>query len=194
MKRNLLIVLIWLGTQALVAQVMTHEDLELPSYISILGSSNINRFSLNLDLNETQESLNESNNKRLVLTLPVSDFKSSKKMIYKDFLDLVDSQHHPNIVIEFNLDCLQGDYINTIDCKITLSGITNHYKIPIFCNKIGKKQVYIKGTQSLELNAFSIEPPQKMFHLIKVNDRVDVDFALVIDPKITRINTTPSTF
>lgn len=181
MKRFAFLITILASLGSLNAQEMNHEEVTLPSYISILGSSNINHFSLNATLESEKSTLYETENNTLVLNIPVENFKASKKIIYKDFLELVDSSNHPNIVIEFELECLNGEFISYIDCNITLSGVSNKYRVPIYCNKIDKQQMYIKGKQEIDLNTFSIEPPQKMFHLIKVSDFVDIDFALMID-------------
>ncbi len=181
MKRLAFILIILIAHIRLNAQEMSYQEATLPSYISILGSSNINRFSLNATLESEKSSLYETESNTLVLNIPVENFKTSKKIIYKDFLNLVDASNHPNIIIEFELECLNGDFISYIDCNITLSGVSNRYRIPIYCNKIDKQQLYIKGKQEIDLNQFSIEPPQKMFHLIKVSDFVDIDFALMIN-------------
>lgn len=157
------------------------QNVSLASYISIFGTSNINKFNLDFEFKDVSKYSKIDKNEKVTLKVPIKNFTASKKMIYKDFLSLVNQEVYPNLIIEFDLDQINDTYLNYINCKITLSGVSNEYSIPVFCSFTAKDQLYIKGNKQINLTSFSLTPPEKLFKLIKVDDVIDINFALHIE-------------
>lgn len=171
---------------ALLIPLLTYGQLEqdsqsTASYIEIEGHSNINSFELKASLDHsTKYSLrNESN--QLNLEVPFVNFKTKKKLIYNNFLEMVNHRDYPDLKISFSTSDIKNPLINTIECEISLSGVTKHYTIPVYCFQVGDNSYYIKGSNTINLRAFSLEPPSKLFKIIKIKDDVEVNFALLVE-------------
>jgi len=153
------------------------------NYISVQGSSNINKFEFH---NEQIKLKNKSNDSKTAdyvenIYVPVDKFSTSNKMMLKDFLKLVKADECPYIKIEVLLkspenkgDILTGD---SLASKISIAGNTQEYFIPceyIYCDS---SKVLIKGVLKIKLTDFGLEPPKKVLGAIKVNDEVFITFA-----------------
>lgn len=163
-----------------------HNDIS--SYIEIEGQSNINSFELKASWDQPTKYASYKNSDKLYLKVPFSNFKTKKKVIYKNFLDMVKYQEHPDLKISFSTQNIKNPLVNTIECDITLSGVTKHYSIPVYCFQVGDNSFYIKGSNTINLNSFQLEPPTKLFKLIKIKDHVEVNFALLVTDDELELN------
>jgi len=158
----------------------TPDDCE--NYISVQGSSNINRFEFHNEQIKLEDNSNDSKTTDRVesIYVPVDKFSTSNKMMLKDFLKLVKADECPFIKIEVQLKSFenQGDTItgDSLASKISLAGNTQEYFIPckyIYCDS---SKVLIEGILKIRLTDFGLEPPKKVLGAIKVNDEVFITF------------------
>lgn len=151
------------------------------SYIEIEGHSNINSFELKASIDHTTNYTSRNQSHQLNLEVPFTSFKTKKKLIYNNFLEMVNHHDYPDLKISFSTTDIKNPLVNTIECDISLSGVTKHYTIPVYCFQVGDNSFYIKGKNTINLSAFALEPPSKLFKLIKIKDDVEVNFALLVE-------------
>ena len=174
--------LIWILFLPLLTYGQMKSDIQsLESYIAIKGQSNVNTFGLKASWNnpETYTTLTEPH--LLNLEVPFKDFKTKKRIIYNDFLSMVQYEKYPDLKISFSTSTIKNPLINTIECSITLSGVTKKFNVSIYCFQVGDKRLYIKGKNTINLNSFNLEPPKKLLNLIKIKEEIEVNFALFIN-------------
>ena len=65
------------------------------------------------------------------------------------------------------------------EMNITIAGITHLYKIDCSIVKCSETQLLV-GSQKLKLTDFKLEPPEKLYGLVKVSDEIEVNFSFII--------------
>jgi hypothetical protein len=154
------------------------------NFLYIRGTSNVNEFSFNYI--EEQQFNNvgaTSQGSQVELSIPIKQFHASNPMMYKDFLELMKESEHPNIKIAFSKSQLtmavQRISEDCPEISITIAGITRVYKVQCNIARCGE-QYYLSGEQSIKLSDFQLKPPQKLMGMVKVNNKIDVDFGFII--------------
>jgi len=157
------------------------------NYISISGATNISDFTLEQNVPDdlvcgTGESrwlpLPEEN--IYLITVPVRNFSANNRVVYRDFLDLVNVRKHPYIQIfmdDKDFQSLFGhkkSYSPTIG--VTVSGVTRYYRINCYISECVNGKTAITGQQSVNLTDFKLAPPEKSLGLIKVQDELIINF------------------
>ena len=89
-------------------------------------------------------------------------------------IDLVETHHNP--------DHLKSTDWFDVDAKvqITITGVTKEKRIKAQARKIGQSQFALKGSETIHMTEFGIDPPEAMFGLIKVDDQITFHFDLTI--------------
>jgi hypothetical protein len=157
------------------------------SYLRIDGQTNISRFNLQQVIGD-QAICNPDNSswiynqakKRYEIYIPVREFRASNKMIYTDFLTLVNSGTHPDIIVHIG----KTDFINLfnsyhsarIPVGITVAGKTRIYNIQCALSRCEGNSMIIQGLHQLNLTDFKLEPPSKTLGLIHVKNELIVKF------------------
>jgi hypothetical protein len=153
---------------------------ECKSYISILGSSNINQFRIyneNLQIDATPEIVTEDN----LIRIPVYDFKASNNRMLSDFYDMVKAEDYPYIDIAIEprgqADFDEQSGLTNFRTEVTIAGKSNSYIVPSEISGCEHNGFILKGNLQVKLTDFNIEPPTKVFGAVKVNDNVSIKFA-----------------
>lgn len=157
------------------------------NYISIRGSSNVTDFEL---INRTPF-LNEATGKAFPeegyksIQIPVEGFSGPNKQLTNDFRDMVNASEYPLITI-----ALEQKDLASLDEKtglthfrtfISMSGNTREYVIPCEVYEgIGSGYI-LKGSLEVLLSDFGIDPPRKVFGLIRVENEVFINFVFRFD-------------
>lgn len=156
------------------------------SELSITGDTNINTFECNFNASYTKEAqkIFYSHNKSqinfngAILKLNTEGFDCGSKAINKDFHALIQSEKHPEILLEVNKVKIQSPSKGLANVCITIAGIQKFYDVPV---QIKNDEVaHFQGVLGLDINDFGLEPPKKLFGIIQVKDEIEINFDLKV--------------
>lgn len=153
--------------------------------IVILGSTNINQFQLvyseqsfsNFDINDTSRA------SRLTVSIPAIKFKAESKLMYRDFLQLINAKEHPLINIslgeKFSSSLFSDSLKAKHSVKITINGVMNSYNCISELSRSYYNEWQLSGKLKVKLSDFGIDPPVKFFGVVKVKDEVFITFRIL---------------
>ena len=155
---------------------------ECQGYINVKGRTNINQFEFTTQLDKQTFVRSNDETKKIFISIPVKNFKTDKRLMYREFLSLIEAEKHPNILLSFTAPkaskCIQDQIVN-IPVDIDMAGSRRTYKIPMLYSKCEKNQYTLFGFQPIKLTDFNLVPPQKASGLIKVDNTLFIDFSVV---------------
>ncbi len=155
--------------------------------IRIAGETNLSRFSLRQEVTDTyicgQDNsrwIHNPGKERYEVLIPVRQFSATNRMVYKDFLDLLRVEKHPEIALfipeeEFNSLYDPGAVVTT-KVGINVAGVTRFYRIRCRVIPCVPGDLVITGEKSLKLTDFKLEPPVKSLGMIRVKNELIVNF------------------
>ncbi|MDN3667794.1 YceI family protein [Echinicola jeungdonensis] len=162
------------------------------SQMEISGTTNINNFlCTNLSYSGSDklfsysQPLTGNTEWKGEVAVSACNFDCVNSIMTKDFQKTVQADEFPKIKIKFihmtnkswdNKQILEGL------AEITLAGASKQF--PMQCKLVqkGENEMHLIGSQSFLFSDFGLEPPEKFFGAIKVNDRVTVDFVIHLKP------------
>jgi len=117
--------------------------------------------------------------------IEVAQFDCKNRIMNNDFRNTLKHNDYPEIKIEFlNLREVQLQD-NTLKAqghiKVTLAGKTHEYFLSSELEFLDDQYSILKGEQTLRFSDFGLEPPQKGFGLVRVNDEIHVSFDLILE-------------
>lgn len=157
------------------------------NYIRISGETNISMFSL--DQYVPEDLICGTGNSRWIqlpdqevymIRIPVRNFEASNRIVYKDFLDMVDVKQHPYINIfmeesEFQM-LFQDRSFFLPRIGISVAGTIRYYQVPCHVSDCIDGKIAVSGRKALKLTDFKLAPPVKTMGLIKVQDELIINF------------------
>lgn len=162
------------------------------SKISILGSSNVNTFTLDIKEYRGRDTLvvvqrgqkQSASFRKGVLRIRVNDFKNGNPILTKDFRKIVKAKAYPEVLMTFKsvnvFPCTDNKVLTgTAEIEICLAGVSKNFKINIVSNKVGET-VYLIGNAALCFNDFGLTAPENILGFITVNDDLKVSFQLAL--------------
>lgn len=165
------------------------------SYLTILGKTNINKFScsyygelsqdtLQIQIAQLSEGVKIDD---VQLQLNIDQFDCGNKAMNKDFQDLLNHAEYPSISIDL-LKVLPPNSVNKdynpnvfglARAKFHISGYSSSYLIPIYKKKQNQDTFFV-GQHHLDITDFNLTPPTKFLGMIKVEEDVTIEFGLNI--------------
>jgi hypothetical protein len=154
----------------------------------IYGQTNVNSFKCKMDCYNTLDTLayTTDDDRCMIfftenkMKIPVVSFDCENKMINRDFYDVLQSERHPNVEIQFvALERWTGNTQVGGTAYITLAGIKKPFTIN-YDIKSTPTLLLLKGHQKICFSDFGLQPPQKMMGMIKVQDNLEVEFHLAL--------------
>jgi hypothetical protein len=124
------------------------------------------------------------------LNIQISKLDCGAKAINKDLNKALQADQYPNITIDlkeaFNLECNDlSDCDRWIDFEtnsdITIVCTSKSVNIPVKVKKVDEQRFQISGGTNIKLCDFGVEAPTALLGLIKVKDRLEIKFDLLID-------------
>jgi hypothetical protein len=174
-------------SSSLPAEKLTDAGVDSQNYISICGSSNVNEFQLinsDLALDETDAAM-ESNGRYRNIRIAVDDFTSDNQRMVHDFREMVHESKYPYIKISIERRDLanfeETNGLTNFSIIISIAGKSQEYTVPCDVFSTLNAEYTLSGSFSVKLTDFSIEPPQKLLGLIKVNNEVFINFLFNFD-------------
>ncbi len=158
------------------------------SHISIHASSNVNQFQLiNHRPKIIRLSDGDNNNKRYQrIEIAVNEFKGDNNRMRKDFLEMVNASQYPFITMAIEPrrleECRQNTGLTDFTTIITIAGVSKSYVVPCSIDSCESSGYLLKGNLRVKLTDFGIDPPQKFFGILKVDNEVLIDYAFRFQP------------
>lgn len=159
------------------------------SSLKISGTTNINDFDCIFDSALIQGKKNVSYRrdnqhlffKNCYLKLKNSGFDCGKKAINKDFHKLIKTEEYPEILLHLKQVKMTSGNKGEAKTLIRIAGKEKSYRFPIEIHR--DKHLRFKGNWVISIKDFDLEPPHKLFGLIKVKDDINIKFNLKISRK-----------
>lgn len=174
-----------------------------PSELYLQGTTNVNTFKCDCeDRFSTQET--EVDNKGTVvkfrntrLSMTTRKFNCKNAKMDRDLHKALKADKFPRMTIDLletrqNPDHLKGSDWFDLDARvlITITGVSKQKQIQAQARKTAPNQYALKGSETVLMTEFGIEPPEAMFGLIKVHDPITFHFNLTI--QLENITTAPA--
>jgi hypothetical protein len=189
MKRKLLrkIVVIWFLTINLLAYSQPDQNFCIKfNNMVIHGESNIGKFALFYSTG-SDTSVSEipiiKKGSLYIFNIPANNIKSEKSYIESDFKKLIRAKDYP--FIQLGIDSAQINLIREVNCNrimvaIKIADVENFYPINIVQEKKSDFSYCINGKVELSLTDYNLESYSRCFGLIRVDDKVVIDFKLIL--------------
>lgn len=165
------------------------------STIRIKGSTNVNNFGCDITGYYQPDTIycSEENTISKLVTLngdlqvDVRKFDCHNKMLTGDLRKTLRADEYPTMLIRFlslerapiihnDKDFLRGWV------EIELAGSRRRFEVCYTFIKTGSSFIQLNGNRSFSFADFKLTPPKKFGGIIKVNDKFNVDFNLLLDP------------
>ncbi len=122
----------------------------------------------------------------VVVTVPVRSFDCGNRPMTNDLKETLKMEKHPNIRFEL-IDARVGTPIDTskqwrpveVLGALTVAGTKRVTSLSALGRALDEDRFRIRGCHPIRMTHFNIEPPTKAFGLIKVKDRIEVQFDLL---------------
>ncbi|HLF34090.1 MAG TPA: YceI family protein [Cyclobacteriaceae bacterium] len=169
------------------------------SYLVINGLTNLNEFACNYLGDFYQDTLtidavpdgNQLQLNNAVLKLRTTRFDCKNYQMNLDFKDLLQADQYPYIIIRvLNINNSSQEIKGTLaqnprpnamflSVNIEIAGQVKDYTLPVDVRVMGDDRYYL-GNLSLDIQDFGIEPPKKLFGLVRVSEKISIDFMVRI--------------
>jgi hypothetical protein len=110
----------------------------------------------------------------------VSQFACSNPQMTQDLHDLLKYKKHPYITVELLTLTLSDSSVHNADMKINITGRSNIYNFR-FSAQSRPTGYLCQGIQPLLLTDFSIQPPQRLWGMVRVNEKVQISFSIKLN-------------
>ncbi len=159
--------------------------------VTINGKTNINRFTFEYDTSknhflEKEESENCTHVQENVIKFDflVRGFDSNNKRMNHDFYNMLNSSIYPKIVVAIQQNEINNIFYKRADnyLNLHLNMAGNHKVVPgnYSYQFLEEDTLKLKGGTQINLNDFSLEPPQKMLGLVQVDKTIFINFDIVL--------------
>ena len=182
-----------LASLSLEAQVSTFYLAVKPaSTLTVQGKTNVNKYTCAIDRYNGSDTLVIKGEKgkgaiftKGVVKLQATEFDCNINVITKDFQNTIDAEKFPYIVIDF-ISFAQEPTFQTTKEKfkgkliLSLAGKSKAVEIRCAITKDEKGDFHLTGHKDFTFSDFGLKPPSKMLGTIKVQEKITVNFHLVI--------------
>ncbi|MFM8739936.1 MAG: hypothetical protein ACKOC0_06990 [Cytophagales bacterium] len=171
---------------------LRHRLIVLPSSsLTVQGKTNVNRFVCAIARYCGSDTLiiKEAPHQRPIIQkgfvgLEASTFDCGMVAMTHDFSKTLKADQFPVIGIEFkslerlpDLACTEDKFTALV--AISMAGVTRDFNMPCVL-QADKGTILLKGGRSFNFADFKLKAPQRMMGLIKVDERLNVSFHLVL--------------
>ncbi|HEX2832845.1 MAG TPA: YceI family protein [Thermoanaerobaculia bacterium] len=121
------------------------------------------------------------------LRVPISTLRCGSRQMERDMYRALRSDSFPTIEFEFDelvgavrRDGAAGRFRARINGVLTLAGARRTVSIDVEAERLSNDRVLLRARLPLRMTDFRITPPTALFGMIKANDRLIVQFDLVL--------------
>lgn len=160
------------------------------SQLLIHGQTNVNSFTCFISCynsTDTLQYLVNPQNKMFefddnAMIIPIYNFNCGNNLITKDFRTTVKADKNPYLSISFvSLEQNTGSGTSKGVMDITLAGVTKQVAVKFNQTRKGDF-LQLSGNHSVGFKDFSLQAPERMLGLVKVQEDLRVEFKLMIRP------------
>ena len=114
------------------------------------------------------------------ITLMASNFDCHNDMTTRDFKKTLRTENHPEVYIRFLQLKRQREQKPELTgtMEIVIAGVSKRYPVTCLIKSAGNNEKHLEGTRSFKFSDFGLQPPDKLFGAIKVEDNISVNFHL----------------
>lgn len=165
------------------------------SKLIIDGKSNVNKF--RCQVNEycgidTLRILYQPHSLEVVslagrIEVQAKSFDCGNEMMTADLRKTILAEKYPQVRIEFLPSQKKKDEKfkdSTAIIQISLGGVCKEFDLNYTLDKTPDGQTVLKGARRFHFSDFNLDPPVKLFGMVKVDDEFEVIFDLVLRPLI----------
>jgi len=166
-----------------------------PSRLFLKGTTNVNKFTCDCEDQfvfqelevEVGDAASRFQNARLGMTTRKFNCKNGK--MDRDLQKALKAEEHPKILIELLEARHKPEHLKNpeagwfdVEAKVnlTITNVTKVKRIKAQARRISENQFALKGSESVQMTEFGIDPPTAMFGLIKVDDLITFHFDLTV--------------
>lgn len=154
----------------------------------------VNRVEGTATLNAPRDSVAESaevhstdaSETSVAVTVPVKAFDCGRDGMTQDLQETLKMDDHPEITFELIHATVTGkidssDHWQRIDLlgALRIAGTKRLTRLHVAAQSLGDSRFRVRGCHPIRMTDFNVEPPTKALGLIKVKDRVEVQFDLL---------------
>ncbi len=158
------------------------------SKLRINGTSNVSNFECNYKKRISADTLNQTitfSDSLIVIgdsiLLSADSFDCGKKPINRDLRKTLKANEHPFLELELVSIEIADEVPFQALLSVIIAGIQRTETVTITEFSTEESGISFKGQGDLLLTNFDLNPPRALFGLIKVDDRVDIHFDLMIE-------------
>lgn len=175
---------------------LLHRFVVLPSSsLTISGKTNVNSFQCGIKQYLGNDTLVLREGGRLQkpvflkgsVALKASLFDCGMQMITNDFGATIKSDQHPEVVIHFKsfekvpgYDARERKFKGTM--AVSLAGTSKEFSLLCTIQPKPPGLIHLSGSRNFLFSDFNLTPPKKMMGMIKIEDEINVQFNLVLQP------------
>ncbi|MGB3179910.1 MAG: YceI family protein [Cyclobacteriaceae bacterium] len=163
------------------------------STVAIEGYTNVNTFTCTYcgdtpAVENTIEAAEETgewslNPQNARIALEVNAFDCGIKQMNEDFRELLNAPSHPTLQIGIStVKYLEAD-LYSITAILQVAGTSRQVCLPLRITRDTTGMLRARGTLSVHLTDFGLEPPTRLMGMVKVKDKIKVIFDLWLQVK-----------
>lgn len=187
--KTLALLFLGLSCLAFTTKLIRHSTkvvISSDSQLFIKGSTNVNTFTCEFNIKQLNTPIplyyHEIEDKlvfdKAKLVLENTCFDCGNKGMNKDFMALLKSDEHPEILLslkEISNIKHNPSTVNTL-VELTIAGASKTYHLPV--QIATEEQIKVSGTLKLNIEDFGLEAPKKALGLIKVSENIEIHLRL----------------
>lgn len=168
------------------------------SWLMLSGTTNVNSFECRSGVARTTGNTAveaEFKNERVILSdavvyVDIGSFDCRNPLINRDMHKAMGGDRGSVIeirVADVFLHQELGGNINgeiTANADITINGITQRKELEVEWSRVRSGGYLFEGSAELHMSDFMIDPPSPALGLVKVDDRIRIDFNYIVQPNI----------
>lgn len=151
------------------------------SQLTVYGTSNLHDWDVKAEKQSGSISLDQSNNvKQLQIVVEAESLKSGKGGMDKNTYKALNTGKHKNIT--FDMKSLKSisstggnNYKVVVSGDLTIAGKTKRTDLE-FTMTVASGKVVLKGSKSLNMTEYGVEPPKALLGTITTGDAVKIEF------------------
>ena len=153
------------------------------SNVTIDGTSTLHDWVIQVEKISAKGSIIESEgvytSEGLSFTFPVAGLESGKDAMNTNTYKAMMYDKYPNVTYSnISLTKTNSGYVATGDLSITSE--KKSVKIPVTVTPTENDRVLIKGSHTMKMSSFGIEPPEVMWGTISTGDEVTIKFNIIL--------------
>jgi len=131
---------------------------------------------------ETDANGNPTKISSLVINIPAESLKSGKGAMDKNAYNALKTDKNKQITFQISSTQINGKSISS-NGNLTIAGSTKSTDVTATFELLSNKSIQLKGSKTLKMTEYKVEPPSFMFGSVKTGDEITISFQLTLTPR-----------